>query len=940
MALSKLTILNDRYVLRNTLGEPGHYDETYLAWNLMKNEAAVVVREFSPAFLMERSANGAYTPPQSGPAERLFDYGLNCFLREAEASALIDHPNVIQHFHSFKENGTAYSVSAYHAGATLAEVLQGQEGKIQERAAFAIIIPLLDGLMAGHRKGLIHGRLSPQHIFLTKSGRPMLFRFHVTQILLARRCGRVEDVEIPGFTAPELLRRDGQKGPWSDVYSCGATLYSIITGQNPPAALSRFDHDVFPDLLRSGNLISKDLQAVILKAMAMNRNERFQTIQELKDALIAQMQAAESRVHSKPVTEATFTAPPVQEPAQSSEQLFLKAQADAQDLASLSQKALEKAQVENAPVERAELNTDKPLQTEPLEEHNKAPIALSLEDIDSERASEWLPKLDKEQPAEGDGSPYTTTLEPDLSTPDLAASEPFIQNEVTYLAPRVEDAPVVAHETETESPSPILQVVTSATANRTRILFMAAVTSCIILFSIVGVWSYFSGPQPAEITEASATPPPTQSFAATPSSASGAAAALLFVKADSLEDLASQALVTGDTALYFDLSANAFDVYQDILKSAPGDSAALTKMRALNENARTLSRPRANTPPASAALSAENQQKLAAGDSLFALKQYDAAKTQFEAVLTEAPENGSVLQKIQAVEAALTEQANVSLNRAFARLVRQGEAAMKENLLQEAETAFVEAQKLKPRNRSVNILLNNTREKLEQQSQSQAQYEKLKSQGDELFSQQSFSAALITYESAQILRPDDLYLEEQIKKVKSQLKEMESIVKERDSQFEMHRNQADSHFAAGNLTEALTSYRIAQALNPNDAHVNTRISSINNSSAVQVELATDDEGIFTLPETMPEMLDQAGTIKRIVYPAEARNNKIEGKVFVKMLVDEEGKVSRLEVVKGIGFGCDREALRVMRRATFKPATYGGKPVKAWHTYPIMFKIID
>ena len=62
-------------------------------------------------------------------------------------------------------------------------------------------------------------------------------------------------------------------------------------------------------------------------------------------------------------------------------------------------------------------------------------------------------------------------------------------------------------------------------------------------------------------------------------------------------------------------------------------------------------------------------------------------------------------------------------------------------------------------------------------------------------------------------------------------------------------------------------------------------------------------------------------------------------VVVKMLVDEKGEASRMEILKGIGYGCDREALRVLRKAEFTPATFKGKPVKSWHTYPIKFKIL-
>ena len=136
MALSKLTILNEQYVLRKMLGDRGQYDATYLAWNLKKEHDAVIVREFNPSHLVSRVADGARLVPKNEPAKKLFEYGLNCFIREAAAAVLIDHPNIVNQQAYFQENGTAYCVSTYHQGATLSTVLGCSEWQTARARGF------------------------------------------------------------------------------------------------------------------------------------------------------------------------------------------------------------------------------------------------------------------------------------------------------------------------------------------------------------------------------------------------------------------------------------------------------------------------------------------------------------------------------------------------------------------------------------------------------------------------------------------------------------------------------------------------------------------------------------------------------------------------------------------------------------------------------------
>jgi protein TonB len=95
------------------------------------------------------------------------------------------------------------------------------------------------------------------------------------------------------------------------------------------------------------------------------------------------------------------------------------------------------------------------------------------------------------------------------------------------------------------------------------------------------------------------------------------------------------------------------------------------------------------------------------------------------------------------------------------------------------------------------------------------------------------------------------------------------------------------------------------------------------------------------PEENPEFQGnlEAFLAKSTRYPMDALSEGVEGQVFVCFIVDEKGKVTKPEVLKGIGFGCDEEALRVIRNLPdWKPGKMNGRPVKVRMRVPFRFKL--
>lgn len=117
--------------------------------------------------------------------------------------------------------------------------------------------------------------------------------------------------------------------------------------------------------------------------------------------------------------------------------------------------------------------------------------------------------------------------------------------------------------------------------------------------------------------------------------------------------------------------------------------------------------------------------------------------------------------------------------------------------------------------------------------------------------------------------------------------------------------------------------------------------------SVEVAEATEVAEEAPLPdlvETMPEYPGGDEELykfigKHLKYPKDALEEGIEGKVYVQFMIDKLGRVTNTKVLRGIGFGCDEEALRVIKKMPqWKPATQRGKPVPVTYTIPINFKL--
>ena len=285
MSLPPGTVLNGKYMVGKTLGNGG-FGITYLGYDL-NLEMKVAIKEYLPVALASRAPGQTAVTPYSGGPSEMFRIGLTQFIEEAKILARFkNNPHVVGVLNFFTENGTAYFVMDYIEGCSIAEMIR-QNGAMDYKKACAILLPVMEGLALVHRAGFLHRDISPDNIYITRDGQPKLLDFGAARYTMKEHSKNQSVILKPGYAPEEQYRTKGNQGPWTDVYALGATLYCMVTGQAPQEALDR----VYEDEVRMpgalGIAVPAAFDAILKKALMVRAQDRYQSVDELKEKLQA-----------------------------------------------------------------------------------------------------------------------------------------------------------------------------------------------------------------------------------------------------------------------------------------------------------------------------------------------------------------------------------------------------------------------------------------------------------------------------------------------------------------------------------------------------------------------------------------------------------------------------------------------------------------------------
>jgi len=302
------TTIADFYIERK-LGS-GAMGDVYLATQLsLQREVALKI--LPPAFVRDPSH-------------------LQRFLHEARLAARLEHPNIVTVYAAGEDNGVYYMAMAYVRGQSLQDYLE-KNGPLPERRAFEIIVKIADALdYAWENFRLVHRDIKPANIMVDENGEPKLLDMGLAKCTAVdvglTAVGLV--VGTPAFMSPEQADPKKDVDFRADMYSLGATLYTLVTGQRPfqgkdaRTVLREVARGVRKAPIEINPRLSQTGSDIIMRMMARRRQDRYQTWKDLiraieaflanktPDAPVSSGRAGSAAAVRKPAPVTSVPAPP------------------------------------------------------------------------------------------------------------------------------------------------------------------------------------------------------------------------------------------------------------------------------------------------------------------------------------------------------------------------------------------------------------------------------------------------------------------------------------------------------------------------------------------------------------------------------------------------------------------------------------------------------
>ncbi|MBF0196574.1 MAG: serine/threonine protein kinase [Planctomycetes bacterium] len=230
--------------------------------------------------------------------EDLFD----AFIREAKLTAFLDHPNIITvHDTGFTEEDAPFFSMQLIEGSSLKSMILSKENSPQHEY-LDIFIKVAEAVSYAHSRGVIHLDLKPDNVQIGPFGDVQVCDWGLGKILEQKAsefdlplpmndtltsftlCGEVKGT--PGYMAPEQIEAEGQKGKHSDIFSLGAILYTMMSGEAPfigsrEEIFKRTLEGSYAPLRNRRPAVSASLDAISSRALARKPEDRYSTVQEL-----------------------------------------------------------------------------------------------------------------------------------------------------------------------------------------------------------------------------------------------------------------------------------------------------------------------------------------------------------------------------------------------------------------------------------------------------------------------------------------------------------------------------------------------------------------------------------------------------------------------------------------------------------------------------------
>ena len=289
------TILHGTYKIESYLASGG-FGNTYLAKNIEFDET-YAIKEFFVKGVCQRDGNSTTISVSNAENTNSFEQQREQFKKEARRLRSLSNPHIVKVYDLFEENGTAYYVMDYVDGEKLSARLKRTNAPLAESEVRNYLNQILDGLEAIHNEGMFHLDIKPANIMVDSHDVVKLIDFGASkqQSTVGGATMSTGISYTNGYASSEQMAQSYDKfGPWTDFYSLGATVYKLLTNQDPPS-VSDLSEDETEDkhLALPMPNVSGEMKKLVVWMMQVNRLKRPKNVGEIR-RILQQSSAATS----------------------------------------------------------------------------------------------------------------------------------------------------------------------------------------------------------------------------------------------------------------------------------------------------------------------------------------------------------------------------------------------------------------------------------------------------------------------------------------------------------------------------------------------------------------------------------------------------------------------------------------------------------------------
>ena len=280
------TILHGTYKIESYLASGG-FGNTYLVKNIEFDET-YAIKEFFVKGVCQRDGNSTTISVSNAENTNSFEQQREKFKKEARRLRSLNNPHIVKVYDLFEENGTAYYVMDYVDGENLSARLKRTNAPLAESEVRNYLNQILDGLEAIHNEGMFHLDIKPANINIMVDSHNVVklidFGASKQQSAVGGATMSTGISYTNGYAPSEQMAQSYDKfGPWTDFYALGATLYKLLTNQDPPS-VSDLSEDETEDkhLALPMPNVSEEMKKVVVWMMQVNRLKRPKNVGEIR----------------------------------------------------------------------------------------------------------------------------------------------------------------------------------------------------------------------------------------------------------------------------------------------------------------------------------------------------------------------------------------------------------------------------------------------------------------------------------------------------------------------------------------------------------------------------------------------------------------------------------------------------------------------------------